>query len=510
MNKLLRLSVTSLFISTVTFSLPLLANQETSPLIKDENSKTSPSINEKEAPSSDIFRLRLQHRINGGEPLPLETVDIPIEKVDDNPFVILKALEQNFSKQLEQQKKPVQIDTKLTFLLPTKVSQVLGTLPNVSFNTQVDKDGKGKSLFVFPAYRREVPKKVDGGALIDWKGLNGQLNFIEQFKNLNLALNIAELVFKKNEEFTASLGKTTLSGAFDANWAPIQMALNLPSWTAREDDNNRMNLQNVAFNFATRKTNSGLSVGDLTFKIGHFDLADGNIKAQLDNLVVTTEGKEQDGILNYTLQTQIGRVFLPKTITLTEDLDMSYTGNITFRRLDVEALMALQTIMHKVKPNKTALMPLMMQFMAVGPKFLSRSPEIALTDLSIKTPNGSLQGQASVNINKNKATSLFDIGILLSALEAQFDLSIGKKLLEQSLIAHVSLLIQQTQMGQKMTPEQLTVLQQKAKAASQRQIQMFLALKWLVEADENTYKVVADFKDKKLNLNGQEIGLPLP
>jgi len=64
----------------------------------------------------DALGFTLQHRFNGGKPLPTETIKIPRNKIKDNPLVILKALKKNFSKHLEKQKKPLQIDTELEFL----------------------------------------------------------------------------------------------------------------------------------------------------------------------------------------------------------------------------------------------------------------------------------------------------------------------------------------------------------------------------------------------------------
>jgi len=109
--------------------------------------------------SKEALRFTLQHRFNGGAPLAKETVEIPFDKFGDNPLVFFESLKQNFSKHLEKQKKPVEIDTELDFLQPGEMTQVLGNLPKVSIKTKIDSNGAGKSDWVFPAYRRELSEK---------------------------------------------------------------------------------------------------------------------------------------------------------------------------------------------------------------------------------------------------------------------------------------------------------------------------------------------------------------
>ncbi|OQY53634.1 MAG: hypothetical protein B6247_14615 [Candidatus Parabeggiatoa sp. nov. 2] len=65
--------------------------------------------------------------------------------------------------------------------------------------------------------------------------MDGQFSFTDQFENLTAALNIAGFIVEKKGKFAASLGKTTFSGAFDANLRPTQINLSLPSFKAGEN-----------------------------------------------------------------------------------------------------------------------------------------------------------------------------------------------------------------------------------------------------------------------------------
>jgi len=463
MNKALQLSATSLLVSGMSLALPLHA--DTANLAFDASKANSPSDTTADsadrtvsASPRDALGFTLQHRFNGGKPLPTETIKIPRNKIKDNPLVILKALKKNFSKHLEKQKKPLQIDTELEFLLPARATKILGQLPKVSIKTHVKSDGSGKSDLVFPAYRREVPAKF-GKGLIDWKGLDGQFSFTDQFENLTAALNIAGFIVEKKGKFAASLGKTTFSGAFDANLRPTQINLSLPSFKAGENDE-QLNLQTLTLKLNVDKTPKGLELDNVNLKVGQVGFSESGSKTRLEGLALTTVGTVQNGVINYTLQTQIDKLVISDKESK-EALELSHVGELAFRRLDEEALLALQTTDHQLR---------LFKLMEVAPKFVAKSPEVALNRLTVTTPKGNLQGNLNIRLDSKKATQM-EIPFLINALQAQLNFTIGKELLELVVAA--------------------------------LEVNFIKAL--LIDAGDGNYKLVAGLKDGLLTLNGLQI-----
>jgi uncharacterized protein YdgA (DUF945 family) len=516
MNKLLQLIVTSLLVSGL--SLPL---QAAPPLL--DLAKTAPEISAMSPvslSSKDTLRFTLQHRLNGGEPLPIETIEIPLKKFKANPLVFLKVLKQNFSKHSEKRTKPVQIDTKLEFLLPAAANQKLGKLPPLSIKTNIDSDGAGKSDLVFPAFRRVVHQQIGmGKVIIDWKGLNAQFTFTET--NQTLVSNIAGLLLENEEKaLSASLGNTTISGQFDANWVPTQMDLNLLTLNVRDNSGlnaKLFNLHDLSIKFDSHKTRKNLELAQLNFKVGHLDLSYDDFKSSLDGLALRAYGDEaQGGVINYTLLTQIDRLVFPTPGTfgkIGKTSWVSYVGNLVFRRLDEEALSVLQTtakqLRHKTVDPTTIGFIMLGKLMEEAPKLLAKSPEIALTQLSVKTPTGNLQGNASVRLDGKKATSL-DLAVLRSALLGQVTFSISKRLLKQTLANQIydSIRKEVAEDKQQLGEDDLAFLKQQAQAASEQQISMFVTLNWLVDRGDGNYEIVADFKNNKLMVNG--VVMPLP
>ncbi|HEC84893.1 MAG: hypothetical protein DRR08_20765 [Candidatus Parabeggiatoa sp. nov. 2] len=458
-------------------SLALPLHADTANLASEASSANSPSdtadsaYRTVSASSGEALGFTLQHRFNGGEPVPTETIKISPAQFIENPLqAILKALKQNFSKHLEKQTKPMQIDTELEFLFS---KECFGQLPTVSIKTNINKDGVGKSEVVFPAYRHEVSEKC-GKGLIDWKGLDGQFSFTDQFENLTMALNFAGSV--QQDEFAVSFGKeTTLSGTFDADLMLTQMNWNFPSCQIRENDF-QFNWQAVTINANLEKTPKGFEFyNNMDFKVGHVDWSEVGLKISLDGWAGKMVSELQNGVLNYTSPMKIDKLVISGTEPK-EALVLSHVGELAFRRFDEEALLALQTMEEQLPEQEYKMLSIIMsdQFMAVAPKLVAKSPEIALNRLTVTTPKGNLQGNLNIRLDSKKVTELAKPA-LIKALQAKINFTIGKELQEQDVTG----------------------------------LQVNFIKAWLVDAGDGNYKFNAELKDSKLTVNGLPISLPI-
>jgi uncharacterized protein YdgA (DUF945 family) len=478
MNKALQLTATSILVSGMSLALPLQADSlasEASKANRPSDTTADSAYRTVSASSEETLGFTLQHRFNGGKPLPTETIKISPDQIDENPLqTILKALKQNFSKHLEKQTKPLQIDTELELLLPARATKVLTQLPKVSIKTNVESDGSGKSDLVFPAYRREVPAKF-GKGLIDWKGMDGQFSFTNQFETLTAALNIAGFTLEEEGKFAASLGKTTFSGTFDADLKPTQMNLSLPSFKAGEN-HEQLNLQAVTLKLNVDKTPKGLELKNANLNVGQVGFTESGSKTQLEGFLLTTVGEVQNGAINYTLQTQIDKLLISDN-ALKGALELSHVGKLTFSRIDEEALLALQTTAHQMRGQEDHPMFLMMilgQLMELAPKLVAKSPEIALTPFTVTTSKGNLQGNLNIRLDGTKVTDLAT-PFLIKALQAQANFTIGKKLLEQVVSA----------------------------------LEVDFIKLLLIDTGDGNYKLVAELKNGLLTVNGVPIPLPI-
>jgi len=147
---------------------------------------------------------------------------------------------------------------------------------------------------------------------------------------------------------------------------------------------------------------------------------------------VAIDAKEQqEGVINYSLQTQIDKLEPPTEITLGEKLAINWIGNLDFIRLDADALLTLQTTARQLQKNPMMSMALIGKFMEVAPKLVAKSPGMALTQLTVKTPKGNLQGTFDISLDLKKITPkviALEIPALIQAVLAKADFTINKSL----------------------------------------------------------------------------------
>jgi len=512
MNKVFQLTTTSLLISGV--SLPLSAtdvskaNYMSPPLVAaDMTQFVSPHANSapkflkvRRQSDRDSFGFTFQHylNLNGLMPLPKETIPITPDKFETNPLFFLEILKQPYV-QLNLLPKPVQANTLIEWLLPQREAQVFGKPPALLLMTNISSEGTSGNLVGFP-YQREI-RDPSGKPLLNWKGLQGQFAFSDkpgaQTFNLNiLGFTIEEI--KKN--VSISLGESTLKSVFnvgaDSSIVSSQINFNLPSFKGNVKESGKVNVQDFTFDMSSKQTSKGLAIGETNFQLGHFDITTVGRKGftgSIDQVKLAFKLDEQDDVASFTIQAEIGKLLLPKKLTANKVLEIGYTGDITLRRFDANALLTLQTIAKQLSddPNFGAVAQVMMNQnpMELIPQILAKSPEITFNEI-LKTSVGSMQAQLIVGIDGTKVTSLENTSGLIPALHAHATFSIDKTLFTQIL-----------EIVENDSPRSAREVKET--------ISMFVAQKWLIET-EDSYKSVAEFKDGKLTVNEQELPIPLP
>jgi len=516
MNKVFQLTATSLLVSGV--SLPLSATDigkaacMSPPIMAAAMTQfVSPTVNGVPElikvgrhSDKDTLRFTFQHylNLNGvGVPLPKETITITPDKFETNPLFFLEILKQPYA-QLDLLKKPVQANTLIEWLLPKREAKIFGKLPALLLTTNISNEGTGESELVGFPYQREIK---DGGdkPVFNWKGLKGQFTFTNKQGPQTLSLNLLGLTIEETGKGLISLGETTFEGAFnvgaDSSVIPSTINLNLPSFKGHiEREKLDWNLQALTFNVNGNQTSKGLAIGETNLQIGHFDFRKKASTFSLNEVKLALKGEpqEQDDVINITMQAEIGKLGLPKKVTSGEELEVSYMGDIAFRRLDADALLTLQTTaeqLHKETNEAKVLRKMNEKMMELIPQFLEKSPEFVLNQ-TVTTSKGNLQGHLTVGIDGEKVTSLENPFALILALQAQATFSISKDLLTQILKAMEN--------GSSRKAK-------KARKFKEQLLPMFIAKKWLIETDDS-YKAAAKFKNGKLTVNGQRLPLPLP
>jgi len=429
--------------------------------------------------------------------------------------VLLQTLKDDVLAQLKKHGKPLTVDTEVNVVLSEEWSSDLDNkqLPSLSMKTTVNEQGQGKSEFALPMFKRKLTdeKEVEQ-AVIDWKGLQGQLTFPEKLENLTMIANTEGFRIVDGQSF-AELGKTTFSGEFDANLFPTLFDFNLPSFKFKDaNDKTELNFDGIVFKGKTEKSKGDLSLGQGALTISQFNLTQGDAKGHLKGFELKGHGELQEDTVRYILNTQIGQLLLPEEV-IGEKLEMSYASNLELRRLDATVVAEIQKTAQELRKQKqlgtigTEMLGIAMmgKAMEVLPRLLTKSPELALTELNLKTAQGNLQGKMTVGIDGKKAVSLDELAKFIMAIKAQADFTMAKALFEKIMANMVYEDLMSEAMGREEAinkkPDE-AALRKQAKTSSDEQIKEFIAKKYIVASGDH-YQLVASLLDGKLNVNGQ-------
>ncbi len=432
-------------------------------------------------PYQDLLELSIRHRINDGDFLPKEILSLPIKKLKSEPLLLLQLIRKNLSNHLKTL--PVKINTELDLI------NGIDKLPTIFIETKVDKDSNGVSDLSIPAQ-----KFSDAETLVNWQGLSSHFTFTNDFVNIKADTKLAGIEVTEQDKLLMSLEKVTVHSMFDADLRPTKIQVSIPSFKA-QDNGNSFNLQSFIAKIDIKKLASGFEIGNLVLQLKHFDFTEDNVKTGLDNLQLITDTKEQKDVINFNLQTKVGKLNLPKNIGSGID-NVVQIGNISLLNLDTVSLLNLQTKFRKSHNNPMAAIIMLGELMEIAPNILAKSPKIELNQLLIKTSKGNLVGDFTIGLDGTKANSLA-LPVLFNALYAKANLNVSKQLLEQAMINQ----FQQSSENAEDT--------KRAKIAAKEQIKSYLEQKILVEAGDN-YQLIANLKDGKLVVNKQDMPLSLP
>ena len=110
---------------------------------------------------------------------------------------------------------------------------------------------------------------------------------------------------------------------------------------------------------------------------------------------------------------------------------------LEFRRLNGAALLEIQNKTRELRQQQGSMSPEMMQMAIVGklmevlPKITANSPEIALSQLTVRTQDGSLEGNMRIAIDGKKPFSFSKVDEIVAALTADANFTITKTLINK-------------------------------------------------------------------------------
>ncbi|MEN9461795.1 MAG: hypothetical protein RIS84_1815 [Pseudomonadota bacterium] len=493
MKKIISLAVASVLLT------PTLV-MSTEPPVKKGSKEAAPVKRD-----SPVVGFTLQHKINDNPATPEQTLEA-------SPLALFDALKKDVVAQLEKGNTPLSIISTVHTLLSEDAKQTLGTLPDITLTTKVGNDGKGTGTLDMPPFQRDIPLKKSQQGKIDWKGITGKMDFVNKFESPKIDLVIGGATVSEGGELPLFfMDKTTYTGSFDADLMPLTAEFNMPNLSFG-DKVNRVEVQSVAARGKTRKAKNGLDLAEGTFNIASFKVND----AKKDMAITMNDIKfgvisdeKADNNITVALQSQIGKL-LTNMVTPNEVTNFSYNSVLEFRRLNGAALLELQNKTRELRQQQGSMTPDMMQMALAGklmevlPKLIANSPEIALSQLMVRTQDGSLEGNLRISLDGKKPFSFNKMDEMIAALTADANFTITKTLINKLLESQAQKSLGRVEKDAKKPTEDVNA---QAKAATQQQLKSLVDQKYLVDAGDS-YKFSLVFDGSKLLINNKDIPLP--
>jgi hypothetical protein len=488
MNKILKLTATSILLTGMSFTQPLLAKEtvERADTLKDE---VTQFLTKK-------FSFTVQHRINRDKPLPEETLVFPIKKIKDQPGIILDAFRESFLKHVDKSsKQAVNITSAIDVYLPNRLSRGIGNLPTIFMVTKLNSDGSANSTLFMPEKKREMKHSYRDDsekATVYWKGLNGKLSFSKEFESVTTQLNFLGITLNTEKGSSFSWAASTLNGTFNHNLTPKNMEWSLPELKVNYAGK-VINLIGMLGKLNLVEIENGLKIGNLDFKIQQAHFKDEKTESKFDNLSFKLNSELKDNVINIAIQEQIENLLLPG-----KETPINYAANVNINNIDAKTIYEIQETMRTlrtVEDDHAKLSILLGKLIQVVPQFLARSPEIVVTNFNVTTPKGNIKANASINIDGKKALALTP-SILLSSIGTEINFTeISKHLVKKALMDKAL---------HDLSAEKSADVEKLATANSEAALKKYIAKNWLVDLDDKNFKLTIQFKDNKLLVNGKE------
>jgi len=474
----------------------------------EDNKEKSPEKT-KEPPQ----KISLNYQINQE---PIST----LESTEDKPFALLVEL---FRKTLSVANKiPNQIVNTIVHIpYPPDMQQSFKEkLPNLVMQTTVETpNGKAKTNFNLAAFNGEIAEKAaqNKKGIFEWAGLNGTLNYTGELKKPNGNITIPHFFMMVEDEFEILMDKFSLFASLDEYYEPLHFNLQLPliKIVQKAPDSFNFNLTNFDAKLVSddQETLEGLRLGKSTFSIDEMDFSSEKDRIVAKGLhgetLAAVNAPNTKKFINVSSKFALNNLMMPPSLAngLT---GISFELQSELNNLDAQVLADIKKTLRQLQTQEMATdmmgMVVAGDLMKALPKIIKGSPLFSLSNIAIKTNQGELVGNFSIEIDGKKPFSFEKIEILKMAIKAQSNFKISKALLKKLLVA--------TLKETKPASDESDTGKSKKKSRAikpekmaEEQIKQFIAQKFLVEEDKY-YKLNAEFKGGKLFLNDQEIPLP--
>ena len=413
--------------------------------------------------------LEIEHPQAAAERAPMRL--ILAHDITHGPFPISRSPEGAW------QFKPVMaiIETKIIFDpdAQKELAKLFDQIPEILSMrdyTVIYPDGRGEEHFVIPAFQRTYGD--ENKVTVDWKGLFLQVDFTGDLKG-----------------FTGSMKIPGLEVA------------------GRDLD---LKMREMKYAFSVREGARGLWLGEASFDLGEINFANKEDSGPRAGLIrgvgVTVSGDESGDNVSYSLAARTDQV------KVDESLYGPGIFKMEIRKIDAESLAKLQQAIREEQKLASGQSPeevqrlVLLKYLEILPALLEKSPELEISRVEVKTPDGDFTGTAKIAVDGTKWDSSQDLSKLATTSTAKAELKAGERLVNRvaSIMMKSQILAEiGNREGEAPSDEEVDTV---ASAAAVKQLDALSAQNILVKEDGN-YSVNVSYNVGQIVLNGRPLAL---
>lgn len=258
--------------------------------------------------------------------------------------------------------------------------------PKLDISIFVNYLRNSKANIAIPAFKASTKTNTT----FDWKGLSSMIAVSKDSNYLNGYLTVDGTEITKNNNEKLILGPVKID--YDLNRPPAAFFVGLT----------KLNLSSLEFNQG----------GNAIFSLEDFDLkADSTIEERLFHIQINSSAKK--------INTN-NREYGPGKL------------DVSLKNLDVDALVRMQQKLEEVEKSGAENQQIMMVLLSELPQILSKEPELNISDLQFKLPEGMIEGNLLLSLPKSEGNNPLAI---IQQLSGKGKISVPSTVLKSLLIS---------------------------------------------------------------------------
>jgi uncharacterized protein YdgA (DUF945 family) len=338
--------------------------------------------------------------------------------------------------------------------------------------TNIDMQGNGVAVLDVPSVETE---QEAGGSSLRFEGLTGDVKFNAQFNDIRLDLAMPRL---------------TVSG----------------------DRGQQFEIESVALESSSKEGLAGLMLGQGEFTIGHIAVSNPNDSAvvDIDSFKLTAESREDGDNILFSI------VYALESVTVNEQRYGPAEIHVSAANLAADVLAKMQREIEEINrqklPESQRGMALMGTLLNSGAGLLKNDPLLAIDKLQIETPDGTIQGEFSVQSRGLSIEEISNTAVALNKLEVEASFRMPEVLLaalleNQSRTEVRSRIALRRQMGEEVEEPSAEELEEYVRSMTAQKLNGLIQQQLLVR-DGQYLTSVGGLSGGLLTVNGKTIALP--